>query len=686
MDKFELLCLLEAISNYAYDIHYTAKGRYFFSDHLFSERLSDVDVKDDFIETFYLGKSEEAPASADIARKVATLTPQITDNTQDNFKRLRDLIIRALMTIQKYDGTKGEEDILGAIAHILQRHNGLLYRQLTYTPEEIRNDNSDWREIVGEEDTTQTLENEKWITVHPNKENPDDYRRLKVEDGETSKEAVERKYGKDKAEKKEPEKETEGKKDKLEEDNVHNLSDEILDDKIKELGDKYQSYFKDREESKENDKEIQDLKKQRDEITQAYYKAPFGSPEMVHLGHEMNRIKEELRQKEYSFEDNYDKEHKTERDKVIKELSKFQQEKYERENQKELVSLRKHDEFIKKIDDFMKNTDNMSDDEYDKKYEEIRDAVKNSDMLDNHKESVLNALKIRTNTKRFDRKVKNIPEKLKSYDKMTDKLVDAFNKQELPSEKAEREENELKKQILDLSEKYKNAQTKEEKDKIALEQTDVIIKKIEYERNKNKIKEDNARAVTEILKSTYGDTGKNIEVAKTSRGSVGEVQYKIIANALNGVIGKNINVSNPPKIRGISGRASFNEVGSVIKLESSDSAGTAIHEYTHFLEANNPKILENCQAFLEYRTKGEKPEKLKVLTGLDYKSWEITKPDKFFNAYCGKIYSKTGEYKDAQFTELMSMGVQRLFENPKEFAAEDREYFNFVVANLRGDI
>lgn len=176
MDKFELLCLLEAISNYAYDIHYTAKGRYFFSDHLFSERLSDVDVKDDFIETFYLGKSEEAPASADIARKVATLTPQITDNTQDNFKRLRDLIIRALMTIQKYDGTKGEEDILGAIAHILQRHNGLLYRQLTYTPEEIRNDNSDWRDIVSEEDTTQTLENEKilnngFITVDAGTEN-----------------------------------------------------------------------------------------------------------------------------------------------------------------------------------------------------------------------------------------------------------------------------------------------------------------------------------------------------------------------------------------------------------------------------------------------------------------------------------------------------------------------------------
>lgn len=204
MDKFELLCLLEAISHYAYDIHYTSKGRLFFSDHLFSERLADVDVADDYIETFFLGKSEEAPSSADIAREVAKMTPEITDDQQGNFKRLRNLIIRALMVIENYKGTKGEEDLLGSVAHILQRHNGLLYRQLTYTPAELQNNNEDWEDIVTPEDTAQTLDNEKWITVHPSgKENPDDYRRVKVEDGETSKEAVERKFGKKKDEKKE---------------------------------------------------------------------------------------------------------------------------------------------------------------------------------------------------------------------------------------------------------------------------------------------------------------------------------------------------------------------------------------------------------------------------------------------------------------------------------------------------
>lgn len=273
MDKFELLCLLEAISNYAYDIHYTANGRFFFSDHLFSERLSDVDVKDDFIETFYLGKSQEAPASADIARKVADLTPEITENEQDNFKRLRNMIIRALMGVQAYDGTKGEEDLLGSVAHILQRHNGLLYRQLTYTPEEIRNDDDDWRDIVDEEDTTQTLENEKWITVHPNKENPDDYRRLKVEDGETSKEAVERKFGKDdkKADKdkKEPEKAEKGESNK---EDISKLSEEELRTKKQELYKKiYEIQQKETNRIQESD-EYKRLKKAQEDAEEEYYK------------------------------------------------------------------------------------------------------------------------------------------------------------------------------------------------------------------------------------------------------------------------------------------------------------------------------------------------------------------------------------------------------------------------------
>ena len=60
--------------------------------------------------------------------------------------------------------------------------------------------------ISGKWKKTPSLYNDDghWITVHPSgKENPDDYRHVKVEEGETAKEAIDRKFGKDK---KEPEK------------------------------------------------------------------------------------------------------------------------------------------------------------------------------------------------------------------------------------------------------------------------------------------------------------------------------------------------------------------------------------------------------------------------------------------------------------------------------------------------
>lgn len=150
MSKFELLCQLKAISSYAYDIHYSAEGKNFYSDHIFSERLADIDVEDDYIETMYLGESEDAPSSKEINDRVALITPDIVDDMDFNFKSLRDMIVIALMMIQNYDyKTKAEEDLLGSVAHVLQRHNGLLFRQLKYSPEEVQNSQDEsWKNLI----------------------------------------------------------------------------------------------------------------------------------------------------------------------------------------------------------------------------------------------------------------------------------------------------------------------------------------------------------------------------------------------------------------------------------------------------------------------------------------------------------------------------------------------------------
>lgn len=612
MDKFELLCLLEAISNYAYDIHYTANGRFFFSDHLFSERLSDVDVKDDFIETFYLGKSEEAPASADIARKVADLTPEITDNTQDNFKRLRNMIIRALMGIQAYDGTKGEEDLLGSVAHILQRHNGLLYRQLTYTPEEIRNDDDDWRDIVDEEDTTQTLENEKWITVHPNKENPDDYRRLKVEDGETSKEAVERKFGKDKAEKKDPEKEDkEEKKDKPEE----RKSKQKIHPNIAK--------------SFEYQKEINDAMKKMDQYRG---KVEEKEKQLKEENKELQEIQRKLKNKDY-------------------------------ENFTEFAYLHKQEAGIDREIRIQAR-------ESVPEYKEAWEKFNHSGLFEKKRNSINEGIKyIQAGLK--DR----LAEVSKENEELYNKIIGFGDELSI-----------LKKQQDEARKKRDDYYTQLWKKDMPADQIRAGIdeyqdKAVEAGKKIKELQNKMAHDIGDLLREK---DGVQIKFEKSS--------IKNIENDLNevfgGVLPDGMQPDVLPTVSTTRGRAHCS--GRNLALNTDGGVQTAIHEYMHFVEDNNPQMLANSIAFLRYRTQGEKLKSLKSLTGISYGAKEKARPDKFFDPYCGKTYTsafddeKNEPYLGSTATEIMSMGVEQLYKDPVGFAKSDREYFDFVIANLKG--
>jgi hypothetical protein len=61
-----------------------------------------------------------------------------------------------------------------------------------------------------------------------------------------------------------------------------------------------------------------------------------------------------------------------------------------------------------------------------------------------------------------------------------------------------------------------------------------------------------------------------------------------------------------------------------------------------------------------------------------YGTNETTKPDKFFSPYCGKDYPEG--------TEIFSMGVQAVVQDPVNFRKLDPEYFNFIVGLMRGEI
>jgi hypothetical protein len=172
-EVFEIVCLVQAMSNYASDIHYTAKGKLFYPNHLFAERLGDndetYDFKDEIFETVYMGRGKEPPLSEEVTKRVAQLTPEVSKDTQANFKKLRELIVQALLKIEGLsDLSVGEQDVFGRLASWLQRNNGLLWNQLEYTISELLN--------ADDEDI------QEWITVRGN--------HIPIKKGQTKEEAV----------------------------------------------------------------------------------------------------------------------------------------------------------------------------------------------------------------------------------------------------------------------------------------------------------------------------------------------------------------------------------------------------------------------------------------------------------------------------------------------------------------
>lgn len=127
------------------------------------------------------------------------------------------------------------------------------------------------------------------------------------------------------------------------------------------------------------------------------------------------------------------------------------------------------------------------------------------------------------------------------------------------------------------------------------------------------------------------------------------------------------------------GRAQYN-TGTIEVFKNTNTA-TVIHEYGHDLDGGTyvrrrhggtrPKVAD----FLERRTEGE----AKTLIYGD----EYGYKDKFFDHYVGKTYGTT---KRNGYNEIISMGLQRMHEDPVGFYLEDEDYFSLILDMIWGDI
>jgi DNA-binding ferritin-like protein len=140
-DINKLIALLIAVKGYAKNIHYKVHGEAFYGKHLFADRIAGANDDDDEIidgyidllkEVCILGHGFEPLSTEEYYNNSLELFPETSENDdQLNFANMLTLIIQTLDFIENFkDLSKGDENLIGAIAQDLQQNAGLLSLQV----------------------------------------------------------------------------------------------------------------------------------------------------------------------------------------------------------------------------------------------------------------------------------------------------------------------------------------------------------------------------------------------------------------------------------------------------------------------------------------------------------------------------------------------------------------------------
>ena len=128
-----LIEYLIAIQNFAKDIHYNCKGEAFYSKHLLADRIEEniSGYIDSIKEVFFMASFKEPLPSGEYLSRATSLIPQIDPSDKYNFRSMQNLLTNTLQHIETIqDLTKGEENLIGAIAENLQTSLGLVNNQI----------------------------------------------------------------------------------------------------------------------------------------------------------------------------------------------------------------------------------------------------------------------------------------------------------------------------------------------------------------------------------------------------------------------------------------------------------------------------------------------------------------------------------------------------------------------------
>lgn len=143
-------------------------------------------------------------------------------------------------------------------------------------------------------------------------------------------------------------------------------------------------------------------------------------------------------------------------------------------------------------------------------------------------------------------------------------------------------------------------------------------------------------------------------------------------------------------VRARRGRGRPHQSRGTIFMGSKHRLAVYLHEMGHAMEYLDPQGAgKEAVAFLVQRRGDEPLQSLRQLTRLNYKRNERAWPDEFIDAYMGKQYRAQAGGQPAiaaglSATEITSMGLELLHEDPLKLIDQDPGMFDWLVNMLRG--
>lgn len=136
-----------------------------------------------------------------------------------------------------------------------------------------------------------------------------------------------------------------------------------------------------------------------------------------------------------------------------------------------------------------------------------------------------------------------------------------------------------------------------------------------------------------------------------------------------------INCTRPPKIvLGRSNRGKYTRFTETAFISKYDRGGeNSAHEFAHHLEYEM-NLSTISAKWRDDRAKGERPSHL----GSEYDRDEIGVRDSFIGKYVGK------KYPHDRATEVLTMGMEYLWNDPVKFMNDDPDHFEYVLDAIRG--